>query len=1262
MGFFGWFKKKEATPAEQIASGMRKSYNFIAVREIDLGVTNDVRNTVDKIKKSVDDIYNEGKTNYINGIKKSLFTGVDSWISEEDAHFFTLFGHMGTGKSFFAAKLYDNIRSKFQNVIYYSAQQSHADTTVLKNMLYTVAYRLIESGDPGITSYLGNHTLPTEIDALTEDIFIRTFEEALCKGKYIFILDGLDEYSRDDCAVFLNALKSRKHRINPDVKIFFTGRPEAYIRTYLCAGGNRYYDIDEHSETSTEDCNEYIRTVSENKNVALSDKCRELLVEKSQYSLNYLGFFLEEHRGCGMIEDVREIDNAPSTIYGYYTKQLHKYFTEAGKLEFFRERVRPIISVIVAAKRPLTEDDICAIIGIGKTALADIVRDATPLFIKRGNRVLLYHDAMKEYFVSSSCHSDYVIHKEDGSALISLAIKRLILHGRYLTCDYVREWGHEHLAEAIENNPYDYECWDILISLFDKYSTAFSVIDKVCASILAKNAEFLETFFSELSTRELDPLKRERIFTRTLAVAFDSEVTRNNYMDVMRRLGARPSFAFYDRLVRSRYHSMIKRDFDTGAALAEEALKYASVGGTAELEKTRVMFCHDELIRCRMRDGSKVGLVIDSFERIFSAAGELREKLLYDDELTLNLSRDTSVSFGRLSAWLKICDGTVGDADERAWIAKAAAGFLGIDGIETFPLTRLAWEASLFDLRLCEDCMATEKLDSAARIRDIILPLKTLTRYAASGDLRNDPVCREYLTRTLDSYRRLIDLEDTDAMRERRTWEAVSFVETVAELYVEDSDPIMARDTAEAATQFMRSLSGAYLGAPYISYYLGYAHMLAAECIFKCGTVSEDGLSHIAEAKSAYLAASDFLGKFSETYAIAPALADAAVAYAYTEDGMHGEAIPYREAAIAALSYIIASGEEITDTVYDLFNAERIKLALNKIFAGDGKASVADAEMLLSALGELCGSYKKNGSRTAADTLPLGYICAGIYDSRLGIPDLHEKIARIGAELSSLGLLLGIGGRYGDAHRARAEAEIYERQGADADTVCEKYLAAIAEYKKYTEGKDIAEAGAAAAECYGAICAAYMAEESFAEAKKYAALELSEWQAVLNSAFTSEAMCATAESYYKYAVLLELQDDDEAESDERRGAVLGFYLSALKLATEAMTDDPSGAAASTVSSATEQLLGIIMDDYNATVELAEEAAESENADEPDGEIAYETADTESYTESVASTDSSELIAKYARRGIKLAREITPYLSPDVAAGVKNMIAYFESII
>ena len=59
--------------------------------------------------------------------------------------------------------------------------------------------------------------------------------------------------------------------------------------------------------------------------------------------LNYIDFFLEEHRDLGMLDDPCTVDNAPSSIYGYYTEQLKKYFTEAGKLGFYKEQVKPLI-------------------------------------------------------------------------------------------------------------------------------------------------------------------------------------------------------------------------------------------------------------------------------------------------------------------------------------------------------------------------------------------------------------------------------------------------------------------------------------------------------------------------------------------------------------------------------------------------------------------------------------------------------------------------------------------------------------------------------------------------------------------------------------------------------------------------------------------------------------------------------------------------------------------------------------------------------
>jgi len=171
-------------------------------------------------------ILKTGQTQYVSGIKQNILDMIRLWLQEEGSNVFTLYGKMGCGKSFFSARLYQEFSAEdsLYDTVAFSSQQLYRDTTIVRNMLLSIAHQLFNTV-PACTAFFAKHPLSSEsLSALTEEVFILPFEGVTLQKTVFIIVDGLDEYPRQDCELMLEALGRLRMRLNPRVKIYFSSR------------------------------------------------------------------------------------------------------------------------------------------------------------------------------------------------------------------------------------------------------------------------------------------------------------------------------------------------------------------------------------------------------------------------------------------------------------------------------------------------------------------------------------------------------------------------------------------------------------------------------------------------------------------------------------------------------------------------------------------------------------------------------------------------------------------------------------------------------------------------------------------------------------------------------------------------------------------------------------------------------------------------------------------------------------------------------
>lgn len=308
-------------------------------------------------------IWADKRPTSFNG-RTAVMQAVDVWISSSTPRtkkYLLISGALGTGKSALVTHIIDYINSReLGKVDVFFCEASidgtrHASTLIkfIANFLYRIF------GDNYFSSDIINY--------LKDDVFIRDSADRLFAklifnpilklnpeaGKqYFLIIDALDEMISDQCQVFLDLM----NRFNPPrwLNIIMTSREEQLIirsleRSSICISLN-------NPQSNLTDVEDYFREELPDKDESYIKD----LAKRSEGNFLYAKYLSEEIRLTGDIS----IHSLPYALDGLYDVMLKRKYESLGANDEFDRDARPIFEVLVAAKSPISINEISNVIGV----------------------------------------------------------------------------------------------------------------------------------------------------------------------------------------------------------------------------------------------------------------------------------------------------------------------------------------------------------------------------------------------------------------------------------------------------------------------------------------------------------------------------------------------------------------------------------------------------------------------------------------------------------------------------------------------------------------------------------------------------------------------------------------------------------------------------------------------------------------------------------------------------------------------------------
>ena len=749
------------------------------------------------VENQVDAIVHNAAEKYIDGIKENVFEITRQWLDKNRERFFFLFGNMGTGKSFFCAKLFKVAQDTYNIYppVIYSGQATYGATVNVENMLLVIAARLYRSV-PEYAEYFKTCEIgEKDIGKLVEKVLIEPFEKNVPAKNVFIIIDGLDEYPRQDCIAFLDALTLYSGRLSSFVNIFFSSRSERDILSHLPPHTkDAEYDI-EKQDASRRDCLAFIETNSVKLGLEISEDDKNSLVLKSNCCIKYLQCIFDDPDMVSSIKERNMIDELPNGLLAVYRELLTRYFPDE---DVYRNDFLPLLEVICIAYRPLKVFELANILGYDIERTNAILRRAGTLIGYRSEFVNLYQsETLKLYLVDGiNCPEKFLVHPGNGERRIFARISQLIDDNDLDTNDYIFSFAVDHLLDMAEKNNTD--AWDVLFNFMAASYGQRDVIGNVCQIVLTRNKDIWKTFLRKLyATQSLTPVQKDALASSLQLAASAKHLLKTLIDDVVAKLPPSVDFRYLEMLFRSRYERN-ERDSEAKLVYAFNALEIIDSSDiTEQLRNMRYSFIYDEIQRIKRYRGESHSDVAEYLAKLVEVSEKALELCDVHDCSRMILLRDVSVVYGQLGLFFEKLSGLNLTEAERVEVSKKLCDAAHISDEGAHDSDFFIRKAIYCRKKEYEITSELQNLDcdSKRSLHDVTFSLKALGRLYAKKDFKDRDLAKaiDYLEKSLSisekvSEKAFSETTDTHPLVVKYACAPISVLDDLISVYCDDGN------------------------------------------------------------------------------------------------------------------------------------------------------------------------------------------------------------------------------------------------------------------------------------------------------------------------------------------------------------------------------------------------------------------------------------------------------------------------------------------
>lgn len=421
--------------------------------------------------------------------RKWLDKELEAWVADSKSQrFFWLCGEHGSGKTVFIGDYFEKLANIIGKGIYYcrcSSARNQSVEHIVKSIVYSIC-KCVPGYLSAISPFGVEFFKNSDFDRLVTSLLISPFNEKFDIypiGKFIFVIDGIDELKLDVLNDFLELLRNYSDSLPKFISIIITSTSMENINSTMRVLPVKSVNLaaDRFMRHKKADAKRFLTNELDELGIECSENEINDILLKSEWNFDYLHHFLAQ---CEKRGNILLTDELPIGLTAMFEYDFEQKFPE----DFFYSQIKPILQVIIASKEPLSVEDLSQILSLGINKLQSIIKGVLKQFLvfSEGHEiemVSLYNKSLQLWLTQKN--HKFCVDKKQGNRLIVDWMKR---NPNYLFENlYLRKYGIIHILEDEDSDEISAIAEKIEKSDEDDFETLKMLLSKTYLSVLQNN-------------------------------------------------------------------------------------------------------------------------------------------------------------------------------------------------------------------------------------------------------------------------------------------------------------------------------------------------------------------------------------------------------------------------------------------------------------------------------------------------------------------------------------------------------------------------------------------------------------------------------------------------------------------------------------------------------------------------------------------------------------------------------------------------------